>query len=218
MTDPNQRTRDTRVGPDLATASVVVIGLHGRDQGPDMIEEAVVNLTADPTVAWLLPFAAGGSWYPHPFDDPSEENEAAVERSVVRLNNLVDSIGIARRHVVIIGFSQGACLACEFVARNPTRWGGLVAFTGGLMGPAGTHREIADELHGTPVVLSAGELDPWIAPDAVRSSGLTFERAGAAVTTEVIPADADHRIRPREIDQLRRVINAARRPGDGGNT
>lgn len=189
-----------------AEADATVILLHGRDQSPAEIIEDVMTPLEEPGTAWLVPHAPGGSWYPHVFDEELERNQPQLDAALQRIETLVTSSGCDPRTTVIVGFSQGACLACEVVARLDHQWGGLVAFTGGRMGGSDTDHSIRRDLAGMPAVFTSGEDDPWIAPQSVRSTATVFGAAGASVTLECFPGDGDHLIRPAEVERLREVI------------
>lgn len=199
-----------RLGPVPAATAVTVIAVHGRDQTPEWLVDALIEPLGDPAVAWLAPRAPGQVWYPHPFGEPLADNEPELTESIGRLTALVESTGVPPSSVVLTGFSQGACLVDELVARHPRRWGGLVSYTGGRMGPLGVDLTIHGDLAETPVRLSAGDADPWISPAAIRATAASFEAAGAEVRVHLFAGDADHRIRPREVELLRDVIESVR--------
>jgi predicted esterase len=120
-----------------------------------------------------------------------------VQRAVVA--------GIERQKVAIVGFSQGACLATEFVARNAARYGGLVAFTGGLIGPPGAKFVYSGELSGTPCFLGAGDRDPHVPWKRVEESAAVLSDLGAAVTLRRYPG-LPHTINQDEIDHAKIIL------------
>lgn len=206
MPSPHQIEEVLRLGPE--DAGVTVIAVHGRDQGPEWMVAELVDPVGDRSVAWFVPRASEGVWYPGRFDDPVAMNEPHVSAALERLAELVGSTGADPSTVILTGFSQGACLVNEFVARHPHRWGGLVSFTGGRIGPPCADLTIAGDLAGTPVRLSAGAADPWVSPAAVRAAAASFAAAGAAVSVRLFDGDADHRIRACEVEDLRMVIGS----------
>jgi predicted esterase len=107
--------------------------------------------------------------------------------------------------VVIAGFSQGACLSSEFVARNARRYGGVIAFSGGLIGPPGTPRDYEGSLEGTPIFLGCSNVDFHIPVERVHESAVTFEGLGAKVTERIYP-NMGHTIIQDEIDQARKIV------------
>ena len=114
-------------------------------------------------------------------------------------------LGIARGRIAIAGFSQGACLASEFVARHPSRYAGLVAFTGGLIGPPGADLRHQGTLEGTPILLSSGDPDPHVPWTRVEETAEQFTAMGAAVTLRRYPK-RPHTVLPEEMAQARSLL------------
>jgi phospholipase/carboxylesterase len=185
----------------------VVILLHGRGGSADDIL-GLREAFAVPGVEYIAPEAAGHSWYPNSFLAPIERNEPWLTKSLVKVSEAVDSAlreGIARDKIVLAGFSQGACLASEFVARNAARFGGLIAFTGGLIGPPGTDFRYSGSLEGTPAFLGAGDPDPHVPWQRVEESGRVLSEMGAEVTLRRYPG-LPHTISHAEIEEARSLI------------
>jgi phospholipase/carboxylesterase len=159
-------------------------------------------------LAYLAPEASGHSWYPNSFLAPFEKNEPWLTSALNALGKVVEravAAGIARHRVIVAGFSQGACLATEFVARNPTRYGGLIAFTGGLIGPPGTRFKYLGDLAGTAAFLGAGDPDPHVPWERVEESASVLRGLGADVTLRRYPG-VPHTIVPDEIDEARKIV------------
>jgi predicted esterase len=152
------------------------------------------------TLVLAAPQAVGNSWYPNSFLAPLEANEPHVSSALAALRSVADTLGqrgIRRSRQVLVGFSQGACLASELVAREGGGWGGLLALTGGVLGPlgvpwqgsAGTESPgaPAGDLQGTPVLLSSGDPDPHVPFSRVRETASLFEQRGARVEVDRYP-------------------------------
>lgn len=139
---------------------------------------------------------------------PAEANEPQLSSSLGALAQMESSLleSIPGHKVVWLGFSQGACLACEYVARTAIPRGGLAALTGARIGPAGTDLAIAGDLGGMPVWISAGAGDPWIDLGRMQQSAAAFESAGASVSTRLFD-DSEHRIRSAEVAAVRSMLN-----------
>jgi phospholipase/carboxylesterase len=136
-------------------------------------------------VAYLAPQAAGNTWYPNPFTAPVESNEPGRSSGLAAVAAAVDeanAAGIPTERVLLLGFSQGACLASEFVAREPTRYGGLAALSGGLIGERIGPEEYTGDLAGTPVFLGCSDVDPHIPAERVHETAAVFDRLNADVT------------------------------------
>jgi predicted esterase len=198
--------------PDGAPLGVVL--LHGRDRTPgEMI--GLAERIALPQLAWRAPEAPGGSWYPESFMAPDEANRRDLDLALNRVEQEVRALeraGLPRRRIALIGFSQGAVLACEYVRRHPARWGALIAFTGGLPGPAGTAWTARAVLDATPVLLSAGDEDALVPWSRVEETAAAFTRMGAAVTLRRYPG-GEHVVDDDEIREARTILAAAASQG-----
>jgi len=185
-----------------------IILLHGRGASA----EDILGLREEfgfPGVEYLAPQAAGHAWYPYSFLAPIERNEPWLTESLAQVGETVDGAvrrGIAREKIVIAGFSQGACLASEFVARNAARYGGLIAFTGGLIGPPGTDFRYPGSLAGTPVFLGSGDPDPHVPWQRVAESARVLADLGADVDLKRYPG-MPHTIAREEIDAAKMLIS-----------
>ena len=174
-------------GASLDDASVAMILLHGRGASARGILGLADELDV-PDVAYLAPQAAGRSWYPESFMAPIEQNEPQLSSA---LQAVADAIGHAGEHgltaeqVVLLGFSQGACLATEYAARHPQRYGGVVGLSGGLIGPEGTAFDPEGTLDGTPVFLGCSDQDPYIPRERVEETADVLRGLGAKVTTRI---------------------------------
>ena len=201
----------TYYGAALDAARTVAILLHGRGQAPAYMEEHVVRRIDLPDVAYVAPAAAGNTWYPAGFMAPLADNEPQLGYALERVNALSDDLaarGIPRASQVIIGFSQGACLACEHLYRRQERVAALIAFTGGLIGPSGTTWSTPSEIYtGMPVLLGGGSADAWVPADRMLETAAVFRRLGADVSTELFPTLA-HEIADDQIDAARAILLA----------
>jgi predicted esterase len=186
-----------------------MILLHGRGAtAPSILELAQVLHHED--LAYLAPQAAGNTWYPHSFLNPIEENEPGLSSGIRAIDEVlaqVEMAGIPAEKVIISGFSQGACLASEFVARNARRYGGLLVFSGGLIGPPGTPRNYAGSLDGTPVFLGCSTADFHIPEERVHESAAIFEQMEAEVTKRLYP-NMGHTIIQDEIEEAQKILQA----------
>jgi predicted esterase len=155
--DLHRSQRVEEKGAPLAHARAALIMLHGRGgSAADML--ALADALAQPHLACLAPQAAGHSWYPHPFTAPIERNEPWLSSALRAIDGLLISLGsdgFASDRVVLLGFSQGACLGLEYAARRARRYAGVIGLSGGLIGPEGTPRDYPGTLAGTPVFLAA---------------------------------------------------------------
>jgi phospholipase/carboxylesterase len=199
-----------RAGAPLAEAKGAVVLLHGRGGSAEDILSLAQPLYRE-GLAYLAPQAAGHSWYPNSFLAPREANEPLLSSALEKIGSVVSEIeaaGISRDRIVVAGFSQGACLASEFVASNPARYAGLIAFTGGLIGPPGEDLHHEGSLTGTPALFLSGDPDPHVPWQRVQASATELERMGAVVTARRYPG-RPHTITAEELDLARTLIREA---------
>jgi len=203
MTDPHSDHPLHSAGDPLDEASVAVVMIHGRGARADGFLQFADEIGVD-GVAYLAPQADRGSWYPNRFIDPIESNEPHLTAALGVVEETVEKAvdaGIDHDHIVLMGFSQGACLASEYVARNPREYGGLVAFSGGLIGPLGMTFEHEGDVSGTPVFFGCSDSDPHIPEERVTESADVFERLGASVEVRIYP-DMGHTIIDDEVEYV----------------
>jgi phospholipase/carboxylesterase len=212
--DPHATTPVHHAGAALEVADGVVILLHGRGGSAEDIlslKEAMEPELDGRRLAWLAPQAVGHSWYPNSFLAPRETNEPYLSSALGRVGSLVEfaaESGIRSERVVIGGFSQGACLSTEFVASHPARYAGLIAFTGGLVGPLGSSLAHSGDLAGTPALLLSGDPDPHVPWSRVEESAEVLTRMEAQVTLKRYPGRS-HTVSRDEVELGKRLIEQA---------
>ncbi|HXQ82144.1 MAG TPA: dienelactone hydrolase family protein [Opitutaceae bacterium] len=191
-----------RFGQPLPAARGAVILVHGRGSSPQDIA-GLAGALPGAGLAFLAPAAEGGTWYPQRFLVPIENNEPWLSSALDLIASLaaeVRSAGVAPERTGLVGFSQGACLALEFAARHPLRYGFVAGLSGALIGPLGAPRPAGD-LRGTPVLLGCAARDPHIPLEYVEQSAETLGRLGADVTKRIFPGGS-HTVFPEEIEWL----------------
>ena len=177
-------------GAALDDADAAMIMVHGRNAGPSAIL-AFRDAINRPTITCIAPAAAGGTWYPLSFLAPREHNEPGLSSGLGVLESLVDDLiarGFPSRKIVLLGFSQGACLTAEFAVRHPRRYGGVLVLSGGMIGPPGTKwDDVTGSFDGTPVFLGCSDVDSHIPKERVLESERLFTRLGARVRRKLYP-------------------------------
>ena len=197
--------------PDAARAAMIMI--HGRNAGPANILDLVPVLDR-PEFLYVAPAAAGGTWYPLSFMAPREKNEPGISSGLAVIESLVSDLMtvFAPPQIMLLGFSQGACLTSEFSIRHPRRYGGVMVLSGGLIGPPGTSWDtVTTSLDETPVFLGCSDVDSHIPAERVLESEAVFRRLGAAVTRKLYPG-MGHTVIGDEIEQVQRVMDAVLQP------
>jgi phospholipase/carboxylesterase len=207
VTDPHRDQPVRTLGAPLAQAAAAIVLLHGRGASAEDIL-GLAGEMYDERIAYLAPQAADHRWYPYSFMAPIAENEPWLSSALAKVAAVVELAvdgGVSLEHIFVCGFSQGACLSTEFIARNPARYGGLVAFTGGLIGPAGADLHHAGNLAGMPALFSSGDPDPHVPWSRVLESAKQFTAMGAEVKTHRYPG-RPHTVLPQEMESARELI------------
>jgi predicted esterase len=209
---PHDRQPVLRGGVPLARARAALVLLHGRGASAEDIFSLGEAVAAKvPAVALLAPQAAGNAWYPQRFLAPLAENEPYLSSALAAVGRLVDeakAAGVPFEKIILIGFSQGACLALEFACRHPRRYGGVAGLSGALIGPPGGRHDAAGSLEGTPVYLACDDNDPHIPLASVEESARVFRMLGAEVTKSIFNG-LGHTVSAEELSVVRGLARAA---------
>lgn len=196
-----------QAGKPLAEAKAAMILIHGRGANARTIL-GLHTVLPHPDITYLAPEAVDGSWYPYSFLSPIEQNEPYLSEALQMITDLVahvEEAGIPAEKIILGGFSQGACLASEYVARNARRYGGLLVFSGGVIGPSGTPRDYPGALDGTPVFIGCSDVDAHIPLERVHETAEVFTRLGARVTKKIYPG-MGHTVIKNEVDHALEIV------------
>jgi len=208
--DPHCNGTIHRFGEPVEKASGAVVLLHGRGGSAEDILLLAKEMYL-PGLAYLAPQAAQNTWYPSSFLAPTKQNDPWLSSALAKVQatvQLARDAGIPADKIVLCGFSQGACLATEFVASNPQRYGGLIALTGGLIGPEDAELTHKGDLAGTPVFFGSGDPDPHVPWSRVRESASILGEMGAVVTTRRYEG-RPHTITREELEFGKRLLEGA---------
>ena len=189
QSDPHADQPIAMAGLPLAESRRAVVMIHGRNASPRNILELVPHLER-PDFSYVAPAAANNTWYPFSFLEQVAKNEPYLTSALSRLEHVLADIqaaGISRERIALLGFSQGACLAAEFAYRHAQRFGGVVLFSGGLIGPPGTTWRSSRSFGGTPVFLGCSDIDAHVPQWRVDDSADLFDRMEAVVTKRIYP-------------------------------
>jgi phospholipase/carboxylesterase len=196
-----------RAGLSLSEAKKAIIMIHGRGATAESILSLVPHLNLT-DYAILAPQANPSSWYPFGFMTSDEGNKVALDNSLKLLSQVWDEIvatGIPAENVFVAGFSQGACLSLEFAARNAQKMGGVVAFTGGLIGEKLKPEIYSGDFQGTPIYIGSSDRDFHVPASRINESADLLRKMGANVSVELFD-DPDHTIRTKEINWVNQNI------------
>ncbi len=196
-------------GAPLNVARAAMVLAHGRGATAADILAVAAELKR-PDVAYLAPQAANNAWYPNRFTEPLASNEPWLSSAFSVLAHMLARVaeaGIPAGRTLLLGFSQGACLSLEFAARHARRYGGIIALSGGLIGPDDTPREYPGSLSGAPVFLGCSDIDPHIPKARVEHTADVLQRLGADVTMRLYPG-MGHTVNLDEIRFIRGMLAA----------
>ncbi|WP_420628383.1 alpha/beta hydrolase [Candidatus Leptofilum sp.] len=203
---PHQGQPILQRGKPIDEAKAAMILVHRRGGSSHSIFQ-FINLP-HPEIAYFAPQAGGHTWYPYSFLAPLSQNEPGISSGLQAIADLITHIeaaGIPAEKIIIGGFSQGACLASEFVARNARRYGGLLVFSGGLIGPPGTPRNYEGALDGTPIFIGCSDVDFHIPVERVEETAVTLTNLGASVNKKIYPS-MGHTIIQDELDHAQQIV------------
>ena len=201
--NPHLTTETLTAGnPDAAIAAVL---FHGRDQDPEWMLDVARRIDLDDAVSYILPRAADRSWYPGRFYDPMEDNEPCLGWSLEAIEAAVAATARPLTRVALVGFSQGACILAEHLARRPEPYGAAAILTGALFGTPDLERVPVGSLDGLPMFFGIAEKDDWIPIDAVRDTVAAFQRAGARCELRVYD-DEEHGVNDDEVAAVRGLL------------
>ncbi len=205
--DPHATQPILHAGAALESAPMAMIMIHGRGASA----EDILGLSQEfnrPDIAYLAPQAANNTWYPQRFIAPLESNEPWLSSALARIATLIDHVvqaGIPHERIVLLGFSQGACLTLEYAARNARRYAGVIGLSGGLIGPDDTVRDYPGSLADTPVFLGCSDIDAHIPLPLVLGAAEVLKRIGGEVETRIYPG-MGHTINQDEIAYVRGIL------------
>ena len=205
--DPHRDQPIFTGGTPLAEAKKALILVHGRGGSVDDMR-ALAGEFDQLGLSYVAAAAADRTWYPYSFLEPLKRNEphlSSALRLMARALAKAEAAPLPHERIVLLGFSQGACLALEFAARYARRYGAVVGLSGGLIGPEGTPRDYAGSFAGTPVFLGCSDVDPHVPKRRVDESAVVFGRMGAAVTKRIYPG-LGHTINADEIAMVRAMV------------
>ena len=174
-------------GVPIEQAQKAIIMLHGRGASATSIITLQDHLQLN-GYAIFAPQATERSWYPYSFMAPVSNNQPALDSALKVIGELVNDLknnGITQENIYFLGFSQGACLTLEYVSRNAGRYGGIIAFTGGLIGEKLIEGNYKGDFNQTPVLITTGDPDPHVPVNRVNESVVIMRGLNASVTLEI---------------------------------
>lgn len=207
---PHQNQNTAQAGPELKDAEAAMIMIHGRGASAESIIGLANEFEHQNKISFLAPQANGFAWYPYSFLAPTDQNQPGLNSGLQVIFDLIKKIeqeGMSKENIFILGFSQGACLATEFVARHPDKYAGIIALSGGLIGDAVNPNNYSGDLKETPVFLGCSDVDPHIPKARVDETEEVFKKLNAQVTKKIYPG-MGHLVNEDEITEIQRILNS----------
>lgn len=204
---PHQTIQAATYGAPLTRAKAAMIMVHGRGATAQSMF-SLADEFAQPDVHYVAPQALNHTWYPYSFLQPKENNQPGLSSGLQRIHDLMEEIksaGIPAEKIILLGFSQGGCLATEFAARHPQKMGGVVGLSGGLIGPEIDASHYTGSMEQTPVFLGCSNIDPHIPKERVDETEAVFEKLNADVTKSIYPG-MPHMVNEDEIKTVRGMM------------
>lgn len=204
---PHQNQIIARGGADAESATAAMILIHGRGASADSILMLADEFDA-PELHYVAPQASGHQWYPFSFLAPTDKNEPGLSSGLQAISDIIDELeskGIKKENIILLGFSQGACLTSEFVARHPAKYGGLIALSGGLIGDTVSAQNYSGSLEQSPVFLGCSNIDPHIPKERVDESEKILEGLNGNVTKSIYKG-MGHTVNEDEISEVKKII------------
>lgn len=208
---PHQNLDPATAGKDPGEAEAAMILVHGRGASAQSILMLADDLN-EPDLHYIAPQASQFTWYPHSFLMPIKQNQPGLNSGLQAIHDLITALeekGIDRSRIILGGFSQGACLASEFAARHPSKYGGVVAFSGGLIGDKINTDQYDGSMEGTPVFMGCSDVDPHIPVERVDETEQVFKKLGAKVNKKIYPG-MGHTVIEDELHHVKKLIQSVR--------
>ena len=204
---PHQTVKAAEYGAPISRAKAAMIMVHGRGATAESMF-SLADEFAQPDFHYVAPQAQNHTWYPYSFLQPKENNQPGLNSGLQQISNLLSNLneeGIPSEKVILLGFSQGGCLATEFAARHPQKLGGVVGLSGGLIGPVIETSLYSGSMEQTPVFLGCSNVDPHIPKERVDETEAVFEKLNANVTKSIYPG-MPHTVNEDEIKTVRGMM------------
>jgi predicted esterase len=207
---PHQQTKVAEAGVPASEADAAMVMIHGRGASAPSIIEMASHFETDKKIAYRAPQANGNTWYPYSFLAPTDQNQPGLSSGLQKIHDIIEELeseGISKENIYLLGFSQGACLASEFVARHPAKYAGLIALSGGAIGDAVILDDYIGDLKGTPAFLGCSDVDPHIPKERVNETEELLKKLGANVTKKLYPG-MGHLVNNDEIEHINAMLNS----------
>ena len=208
FTNPHQGQPVAVTGTDIEKASKAMIMIHGRGASAQSIIGLSKEFENTDDFVFLAPQASGQTWYPYSFLAPRDQNQPGIDSGLQAIEDIIEKLnnqGISSENIFLLGFSQGACLASEFAVRNPDKYAGVIALSGGIIGNEINIDEYTGNLKGTPLFMGCSDIDAHIPVQRLDETEKVFEKLGASVQKNIYPG-MGHLVNEDEIQHINKLI------------
>lgn len=205
---PHQTEKLITSGADPKNANAALVLIHGRGATAESILGLTDELEHRNMITFYAPQAADNTWYPHSFLQPPAMNYPGLDSGLQRIFDVISEIeakGIKKENIFLLGFSQGACLAAEFVARHPAKYAGLIIFSGGVIGDEVDMDNYEGDLEETPVFIGCSNKDDHIPKSRLKETEELFKKLNADVTLKLYKG-MGHTINQDEIEHANQIL------------
>lgn len=205
---PHQNMPIAQSGAELSDAKAVMIMIHGRGASAQSILGLANEIERNQEIAFIAPQASNHTWYPYSFLAPIAQNQPGYSSGLQVITDIISALeaeGISKDKIFLLGFSQGACLASEFAVRNPDKYAGIFALSGGIIGDSIQLEEYSGDLKETPIFMGCSDMDAHIPVQRLNESEKIFVKLGAQVQKNIY-AGMGHLVNEDEIEHINKLI------------
>lgn len=205
---PHQSQPIAAAGAELSDANAAMIMIHGRGASAQSILGLSKEFKNAEKITFIAPQASNHTWYPYSFLVPREHNQPGIDSGLQAIQDIIsklENVGFKKDNIFLLGFSQGACLASEFIARNPAKYAGLIALSGGLIGESIDFDSYEGNLDQTPVFLGCSDIDSHIPKERVNDTEEVLNKLNASVVKKLYPG-MGHLVNEDEINSINEMI------------
>ncbi|MFP4094917.1 MAG: alpha/beta hydrolase [Cyclobacteriaceae bacterium] len=195
-------------GAELDKAQRAALFIHGRGDTSNGMEQLAAEIVSDPSMALVFPKATQASWYPRSFLAPTQENQPWLDSALENIDTIINHLrshGIAEKNIFLLGFSQGACLSLEYACRHARSYGGIMALSGGLIGPEIDQRKYQGDFAGTEIFIGCSDVDFHIPVERVHASAEIASAMGASVDKRIYPG-MGHHVNEDELEKVKLML------------
>ncbi len=208
---PHQNMPIAQMGAELSEAKAVMIMIHGRGASAQSILGLANEFEHNQDITFIAPQASNHTWYPYSFLAPIVQNQPGYSSGLHVIGDIISALeaeGFSKEKIFLLGFSQGGCLTSEFAVRNPDKYAGVIALSGGIIGASINIEEYSGDLKGTPLFMGCSDIDSHIPVQRLDETEMVYKKLGAQVQKNIYPG-MGHLVNEDEITHVNELIKNA---------